>query len=184
MLAGLCREYGLSIPTDAKGQYNAWAMLVENAATLQQDILNIPVVAGWAAYYQAPQFHELWINSVTYSQRNFLTDLLIGTGNMRNGTTLRIDAAAFASTLPAPQDPNQLIADALTVLLRPPLADTDITLLKQAILLGGGTNDIYWTNAWLSYEAAPTDMSAFATIDGRLRTLFKYLMDLPEYHLS
>lgn len=184
LLVGLCREYGLAIPTDARGQYNAWAMLSENAATLQQEILCIPVVAGWAAYYQAPQFHELWINSVTYSQRNFLTDLLIGTGNMRNGTTLRIDAAAFAGTLSAPQDPNQLIADALTVLLRPPLADTDIALLKQTILLGGGTNDIYWTNAWLSYEAAPTDMSAFATIDGRLRTLFKYLMDLPEYHLS
>jgi hypothetical protein len=141
-------------------------------------------VAGWAAYYQAPQYHELWINSVTYSQRNFLTDLLIGAGNMRNGTTMRIDAVAFTAGLPAPQDPNKLIVDALAVLLRPPLTDGDIALLKQTILLGGGSTDLYWTNAWLAYEAAPTDMSAYATVDARLRSLYKYLMDLPEYHLS
>jgi uncharacterized protein (DUF1800 family) len=184
MMVGLCREYQVTLPSDAKGQYDAWTILAQNASDLQQEILCIPVVAGWSAYYQSPQYHELWINSVTYSERNFITDVLIGTGNMRNGTTLRIDAVAFANTLPAPQDPNKLIADALTVLLRPPLADSDIAVLKQTILLGGGSNDNYWTNAWMSYIAAPTDMSAYATIDARLRSLFKYLMDLPEYHLS
>jgi uncharacterized protein (DUF1800 family) len=184
MLAGLSREYQLAIPLDPKGQYDAWTMLAQNASDLQQEILCIPVVAGWAAYYQAPQYHELWINSVTYSQRNFITDLLIGPGNMRNGTTLRIDAVAFAASLPAPQDPNRLITDSLAALLRPPLADSDITLLKQTILLGGGTTDLYWTNAWLGYEANPSDMAVYATVDARLRTLYKYLMDLPEYHLS
>jgi hypothetical protein len=86
--------------------------------------------------------------------------------------------------LSAPQDPNQLITDSLNVLLRPPLSDSSITLLKQTILLGGGTTDYYWTNAWLNYLAAPTDMTAYGTIDARLRSLYKYLMDLPEYHLS
>jgi hypothetical protein len=159
-------------------------MLADNASDLQQEILAIPLVAGWGAYHQAPQYHELWINSVTYSQRNFITDLLIGTGNMRNGTTLRIDAVAFANSLPAPQDPNRLVSDALDILLRPPLSDSSITLLKQSILLGGGTTDMYWTNAWLNYLAAPSDMAAYAAVDSRLRSLFKYLMDLPEYHLS
>jgi len=56
-------------------------------------------------------------------------------------------------------------------------------LLKQTILLGGGTTDIYWTNAWLAYVAAPTDMTAYNTVDARLRSLLKYLMDLPEYQL-
>jgi uncharacterized protein (DUF1800 family) len=184
LLIGLCREYQLAVPADAKGQYNVWSMLAENAADQQQEILCIPAVAGWQAYYQAPQYHELWINSVTYSDRNFITDLLIGTGNMRNGTTLRIDAVAFASTLSAPQDPNKLITDALAVLLRPPLSDSDIILLKQTILLGGGTTDMYWTTAWLNYLGSPTDMNAYATVDSRLRSLFKYLMDLPEYQLS
>jgi len=184
LMIGLCREYQVAFPADAAGQYNGWSMLAQNASDLQQEILCIPVVAGWDAYYQTPQYHELWINSVTYSERNFITDLLIGTGNMKNGTTLRIDAVGFAGLLSAPQDPNQLIADTLSVLLRPPLSDSDITLLKQTILLGGGTTDVYWTNAWLAYVAAPTDMTAYNTVDARLRSLFKYLMDLPEYHLS
>jgi hypothetical protein len=184
MLIGLCREYQVAIPTDNAGRYNAWSLLSQNAADLQQELLCIPQVAGWSAYYQAPQYHELWINSVTYSERNFLTDTMVGTGNMMNGTNLRIDAVGFTSTLPSPQDPNLLIIDALSVLLRPPLADSDIAQIKQTILLGGGANDIYWTNAWLNYEAAPTDMSAFNIVDTRLRALYKYLMDLPEYHLS
>jgi len=184
MLIGLCREFQVAIPADARGQYDAWTMLADNASDLQQEILAIPLVAGWGAYHQAPQYHELWINSVTYSQRNFITDLLIGTGNMRNGTSLRIDAVAFANLLPAPQDPNRLVSDALDILLRPPLSDSSITLLKQSILLGGGTTDMYWTNAWLNYLAAPSDMAAYAAVESRLRSLFKYFMDLPEYHLS
>jgi len=184
MMIGLCREYQVAMPADPAGLYNAWTMLSQNASDLQQEILAIPLVAGWDAYHQAPQFHELWINSVTYSERNFITDLLISTGNMMNGTTLKIDAVGFASQLPAPQDPNQLITDSLNVLLRPPLSDSSITLLKQTILLGGGTTDYYWTNAWLNYLAAPTDMTAYSTIETRLRSLYKYLMDLPEYHLS
>jgi hypothetical protein len=36
----------------------------------------------------------------------------------------------------------------------------------------------------LNYLAAPTDMTAFTTVDTRLRALYKYIMDLPEYHLS
>src|ERR1700761_880386 len=184
LLIGLSREYQLAIPTDTAGQYNAWSLLSQNSADLQQELLCIPQVAGWDAYYQSPQYHELWINSVTYSERNFLTDTIIGPGNMLNGTNLQIDAVGFTSKLSAPQDPNQLITDALAVLLRPPLADSDIALLKTTILLSGNATDMYWTNAWLAYEAAPGDMSAFTIVDTRLRALYKYLMDLPEYQLS
>jgi uncharacterized protein (DUF1800 family) len=184
LLVGLFREYQVAIPTDAASQYNAWSLLSQRSASLQQELMVIPLVAGWDAYREAPQYHELWINSVTYSERNFYTDLLIGTGDMMNGTTIRIDAIGFASLLPAPQDPNRLISDSLSILLRPPLSDSSITLIKQTILLGGLTTDQYWTNAWLNYLAAPTDMTAFTIVDTRLRALYKYIMDLPEYHLS
>ena len=184
LLIGLCREYQVTIPTDPAGEYAVWTMLSQRSASLQQEIMVIPLVAGWDAYREAPQYHELWINSVTYSERNFYTDLLISTGDMMNGTALRIDATGFASSLPAPQDPNQLIADSLNILLRPPLSASSITLIKQTILLGGLTTDQYWTNAWLNYIAVPTDMGYFTTVDTKLRALYKYIMDLPEYHLS
>ena len=51
---------------------------------LQQEILRIPEVAGWYAYYQGTAYHELWINSVTYTQRNAFTDQMITSGAMMN----------------------------------------------------------------------------------------------------
>jgi len=186
LLIGLCREYQVAIaaPNNPQGQYNAWSMLSQRSALLQQEIMVIELVAGWDAYRQAPQYHELWINSVTYTERNFYTDLLISTGDMMNGITLQIDAVGFASLLPAPHDPNKLISDSLSILIRPPLSDSSITLLKQSILLGNLTNDLYWTNAWLAYIANPNDMNAYTTVNTKLRALYKYLMNLPEYHLS
>jgi uncharacterized protein (DUF1800 family) len=186
LLIGLCREYNVTIPGPATpaAQYAVWGMLNERVDILQQQVMAIELVAGWDAYRQAPQYHELWINSVTYTERNFYTDLLISTGDMMNGVSLKIDPIGFASTLSAPQNPDQLIADSLSVLIRPPLSDSSITLLKQNILLGGLTTDMYWTNAWLAYLGNPGDMTAFTTVDSRLRSLYKYLMNLPEYHLS
>lgn len=186
LLIGLCREYKIAIAGSGnpQGQYAAWSMLSQRSATLQQELMVIDLVAGWDAYRQAPQYHELWINSVTYTERNFYTDLLIGTGDMMNGITLQIDAIGFASLLPAPHDPNKLITDSLSILIRPPLSDSSIALLKQSILLGNLTNDMYWTNAWLAYIANPSDMNAYTTVNSRLRALYKYLMNLPEYHLS
>jgi len=184
LLVGLCREYQVAIPATPEGRYAVWSMLNNRASILRQEIMAIELVAGWDAYRQSPQFHELWINSVTYTGRNFYTDLLIGQGDMMDGTTLQIDAIAFAKSLPAPHDPNRLIADSLSVLIRPPLSESSVTLLKNSILLGNLSSDIYWTNAWLAYTSDPSDMNAYSTVNNKLRSLYKYLMNLPEYHLS
>ena len=58
----------------------------------------------------------------------------------------------------------------------------NINLFKVIRWNDSGT--MYWTTAWLNYLGSPTDMAAYATVDNRLRSLFKYLMDLPEYQLS
>jgi hypothetical protein len=186
LLLGLCREYDVALPSsaDPAAQYAVWTMLLQRAKILQQEILAITLVAGWDAYRQAPEYHELWINSVTYTERNFYTDLLIGTGDMMNGTTLQIDALHFTGLLSNPGDPNQLISDALAILLRPPLPDSSVLLLKQTILLSNQTSDKYWTQAWLAYQADNSDMTAYTTVNNRLTALYKYLMELPEYHLS
>jgi len=57
-------------------------------------------------------------------------------------------------------------------------------LIKKDILLTGQTQDYYWTNAWNAYIASPNDMMAFTTVNTRLRDLYKYFMNLAEYHLA
>jgi hypothetical protein len=54
----------------------------------------------------------------------------------------------------------------------------------KSILLNGQSNDVYWTNAWTDYVNAPTNMTYYNTVLTRLRSMFKYLMDLSEYQLS
>jgi uncharacterized protein (DUF1800 family) len=185
-LLGLVREYGIRLPdaSDHASNYTVWEMLLKKSSTLQQEILGIPLVAGWFAYYEAPAYHELWINSVTYSERNAYTDLLISTGDMMSMVNLIIDPIAFAEKLPSPQDPNLLVQDSLDILYRVPIADDTKLSIKQTILLSNQTNDYYWTDAWNTYIANPGDMVAKDTVQTRLQTFYKYLMNLPEYNLS
>jgi uncharacterized protein (DUF1800 family) len=183
---GLMREYQVKMPdpSDLGSSYSVWEMILQTTATLQQEILRIPEVAGWYAYYEGTAYHELWINSVTYTQRNAFTDQMITSGDMMNMVPLLIDPLAFASSLASPGDPNLLISESLDILYRVPLSSATILSLKQTILLGGLTTDYYWTSAWQSYTSNPTDPVAKGTVFNRLQTLYKYLMNLPEYHLS
>ena len=183
---GLMREFQVKMPdpADNGSSYSAWEMILQTTAMLQQEILRIPEVAGWYAYYEGTAYHELWINSVTYTQRNAFTDQMITSGDMMNMVPLLIDPLAFASSLANPEDPNKLISQSLDVLYRVPLSTDTITTLKQSILLGGLTTDQYWTGAWNAFIANPSDDIAKGTVFTRLQTLYKYLMNLPEYHLS
>jgi uncharacterized protein (DUF1800 family) len=183
---GLMREFGVVMPdpSDYGSSYSAWEIILQTTATLQQEILRIPEVAGWYAYYEGTAYHELWINSVTYTLRNAFTDEMITSGAMMNMVPLIIDPLAFAASLTTPADPNSLISESLDILYRVPLSAETISLLKQTILLSNQTNDYYWTSAWNAYIASPTDMVAKGTVFNRLQALYKYLMNLPEYHLS
>ena len=143
-----------------------------------------PDVSGWPAYYQEPQFHELWINSDTLPKRNQFTDIMINAGYTRNGKKIVIDAVGFTRTLPNPGDPNLLIDDALAILYRVPLSASSKQQIKEQILLSNQTQDYYWTNAWNAYIANPTDMASFNIVNTRLRSFYQFLMNLSEYQLS
>ncbi len=185
-VVGLCREFQVQFPgaSDIVKQYGMWGYLANWGATMQQDIGDPPSVSGWPAYYQIPMFHEIWINNDTYPKRNQFSDTLIYTGYTRNGSTIIIDPVSFTKTLSNPGDPNMLITDALSILYRISFSQSAKDQVKTDILLSGQTNDYYWTNAWNSYIASPTDMMAYQAVYTRLRDMYKYFMNLAEYHLS
>lgn len=184
---GLCREFGVRFP-DAATQfmeaYGLWDTVRSWAASMQQNIGDPPDVSGWKAYYQAPQFHEIWINSDTLPKRNQFSDAMIGNGYTRNGATLQIDPLSFAASLPNPEDPNKLISDSLNVLYMIDLSPATRDYLKTNVLLSGQNNDYYWTNAWNDYKANPTDATRKSIVLTRLKNLYKYIMELSEFQLS
>ena len=79
-----------------------WDYVNGLASVQQQTLGDPPNVAGWAAYYQTPQFHELWINAVTLPRRNQVTDLFIATqATPASGVKIKIDVLALTQSFPA-----------------------------------------------------------------------------------
>lgn len=182
---GLFREFGVVFPL-ASDYVNLYYMndYVRNlAANMEQNIGDPPNVAGWPAYYQEPQYHELWINSDTLPKRNILTDLMVGAGYTRNSKKLVIDVVDFATKLPNPADPNALIADSLTQIYSVAVTQ-HVTDFLKSILLSGQISDHYWSDAWNAYILGPTVIMNKNIVQTRLQSMYKYLLDLAEYQLS
>lgn len=186
LTVGLCREFEVDFPdknTNAQNAYYMWGYVQWVASNLQQNIGDPPNVAGWPAYYQAPQFYEIWINADTLPKRNQFTDRFVGSGYTRNGSTILIDPIAFADGLSNPADPNALITDSLAMLYSIPVSQALKDFLKT-ILLSGQSTDIYWTSAWTDYKNNPSNASFYKIVLTRLLAFYKYLMNLAEYQLT
>lgn len=169
MIVGTLREFNVSYPpyTDYTNGYPLFYNLYSTAADMQQQLFQAPDVAGWPEYYQEPMHYELWVNSNSLPKRADFTDALVN-DNV-------IDVRAFATYSTNPADPNQLINDITALLLRYPLSVTSRNYVKTHFLTNNINDDTIWTNAWNSNN------SAF--INPALRDLFKFLMNLPEFHL-
>lgn len=186
LAVGLCREF--EIPFEPAPEYTInyghWNYLVNQCTNLQQNIGDPPDVSGWKAYYQEPQFYEIWINSDTLPKRNQFTDTMVMNGFTFGGKRMIIDGAEFAKTLPNPGDPNQLINEFTKLMYRLDISDASKAQIKKDILLGGQSEDYYWTNAWNQFISNPGDMSNTTTVRNYIRDLLKYLMNLAEYQLA
>ena len=182
---GLVRTFDVELPSDAdyNNQYRAWSVLYNTARGQQQQLGDPPSVAGWPAYYQIPQYHELWINSDTLPSRNKITDIMIASGFNVSGSRYSIDTIKYAKKLSKPSDPNKLIDDMLLHLHTLEVNDAQKEYLKS-ILLGGQINDSYWTSAWNEHLADPTNNAKATVVSTRLAFLVKYLMNLAEFQLS
>jgi uncharacterized protein (DUF1800 family) len=185
-VAGLCREFGVIFPavTDITNNYLMWQYLQGIAKSFQQDLGDPPSVAGWQAYYQAPQYSELWINSDTLPKRIQFSDLMNANGYTRSGKTIKIDHTIFTGSMPDPGNPAKLIEDSIKYLLPLPLTQASRDQLKKDILLGGQDNDSYWTTAWNTYKTNPGDTANTSIVKVRLASLYQYLLRLAEYQIS
>jgi len=169
IIAGTLREFNVTIPayTDHTNGYPFFSNVYGLAADMQQQLFQPPDVSGWPSYYQEPMHYELWVNSNSLPKRADFTNALV------NDSV--IDVRAFADYSSNPADPNQLINDVTALLLRYPLSAGSKTYVKTRFLTNNTTEDIVWTNAWNSNNNA--------VINTSLKDLFRFLMNLPEFHL-
>jgi uncharacterized protein (DUF1800 family) len=185
-LVGFNKVAKVSMPTVGTNGvtcvYDHWGLYSYYSTILNLSIGDPPNVAGWQAWYQAPQFHEIWINSDTLPKRNQFSDYILSAGYTKTGFTQKGDVFTMAAQFSDPSDPNKLVAEALELMI-PLDASTALKAAMKALLLPGGIPDYNWTNAWNEWKNNPGNTSNTNTVTYLLVSLFKGIMNLEEYQL-
>lgn len=180
VVVGFCREGNITQPPadPIDVHYKFYSDLFYTAGIAQQLIGDAPNVAGWPAYYQEPQYYQIWINSDTLPKRvNFAIWMLYGG---YNGAFSPID---FAEQMNNPSDPDALLDQILETLYIYDISSTTKASIKNQILLNNLNQNIYWTSAWQDYKANPTDTTKKNIVSSRLQTLVLYLTQSPHYQM-
>jgi uncharacterized protein (DUF1800 family) len=182
-ILGTVRTFGVATLPDTTNHYGIYRQYtdLQNACVSNRmRIYQAPNVAGWQAYYTAPNYHELWINADTLRQRKGFADVMT-TGNGYY-TGYKINALTFTATLTRPDDVN-LLLDEVLELAHPLPVDATVRAALKNILLSNQTNESYWTQAWNNYINAPTNTGFANTARTRLQLLYQAIVNMAESNL-
>ncbi|HZY09527.1 MAG TPA: DUF1800 domain-containing protein [Bacteroidota bacterium] len=183
-VVGMSREFALAFPpsSEFQRQYNTWRYIHGQAAGMQMDICDPPNVAGWSAYYQVPQYYQLWINSDTLPKHNQFTDTLLKSGYTAGGFTLIADPIAFSLQVSDPTDPNILVSECAKLLFPIEITENQKTFLKNTLI--PGLPDYEWTSEWNDYINDPTNLGKRNAVRSKLQSLLSFMLGMAEYQLS
>lgn len=183
-VVGMSREFTLAFPpsSEFQRQYNTWRYIRGQAAGMQMDICDPPNVAGWPAYYQVPQYYQLWINSDTLPKHNQFTDTLLKNGYTAGGFTLIVDPIAFSLQVSDPADPNILVSECAKLLFPIEITENQKTFLKNTLI--PGLPDYEWTSEWNDYINDPTNLGKRNAVRSKLQAFLSFMLGMAEYQLS
>ena len=182
-LIGVMQQVALDFPNDISDTRLTWAHFYFYIAGLSMSIGDPPSVAGWPAYYQAPKFHQWWINSSTLGFKSKIINGLTSSEGMAcNGPVLKFDLISFVKKFQYPENVDSLVEECVKLLCAVQISDSSKSQLKT-LLLSGQKAEHYWTDAWNKFADNPDDSPTRNVIENRLMLFFRSLMNLPEYQM-
>ena len=167
LILGACKKLNYIYPsevTQIEARNKIFLDIYYTLGNCGQLLFDPPNVAGWPAYYQSPQFDELWLDTANYAARNYSLQAIIGNGFYTNAEAfqpesrnlhIKPDLVEVVSNFSDPTDPNILISDLVDLFLHVPISSEVQSTLKTTKLLLGQQNDIYWSDAYEIYIADP-----------------------------
>lgn len=183
---GLARTLNIQIPTSTpiEDYWRAYYIFAYHCEQNGMDPGSPPSVSGWPAFYQTPQFHQMWINSDTLPKRMKVNDALFTNYGVWASPNyqLKCDVLAFVQTLSDPSDPVAIIDECVMYLLGLTLSQSMKDYFKS-ILLSGQSQNYYWTNAWNDYITNPGNATFEGIVKGRLQLMLTEMCRLAENHL-
>lgn len=162
--------------------YPLWAAFYNFSALLQMQMFAHPSVAGWKAYYQAPSYYQIWINSVTLPLRTYVTDLGATIGFNVGDENIKVEPLELIAKFENPLDINALISEMSQTLYPKELKENQIAALKEIVI--PGLPDFEWTVEYSDYLADPDNEVKKLAVENKLRALLVSMLRMPEYHLS
>ena len=170
-----------SIPSyDLSTNYQMYNTIYWVAGNLGQSYGSPPNVGGWPAYYQAPSFSKLWINSTFIKQRFEIGYYLtLHAGIEINGNYLKINGLQLLASFEFPADPVALI-DELCLLYFPKGASTSDKLILKGILTSG-LPDFEWTIQYNEYLADMSNPTFSDPVRIRIESVLFQIFQMPEF---
>jgi uncharacterized protein (DUF1800 family) len=172
----MVNTFELELNPDALQEYNILRRLFTAMIPLEMIMYAPPNVAGWKAYYQAPQFYKIWINAVTLPVRMNYSDGLSDGYNV-SGFQVKLNVLNFVASLDNPADPDDLITEIASILFAQPLVQEQVDSLKDS----HGITNPEWQDEYLDYSTG--NVSLEPAIDNKLKGLVKTMLKMPEIYL-
>jgi uncharacterized protein (DUF1800 family) len=167
-------NYNLTINSD---MYLAMYWLSE---AMGQAYAAPPSVAGWSAYYQAPAFSKLWINSTTIKTRfDIATAVTVFTGLPVGGENFKVNALGFLNALSIPNNATAVIDDICDVFCPKAIGAGQKLILKN--LLTNSLGDAEWELQYNDYSADPGNASLADPIAFRVNLVLNQVFKMPQF---
>ena len=179
----LLRSTNVPMPTDENEKYGLMSKLFFATEDLEMVMYYPPSVAGWRAFYQAPQYSKFWINGATLPVRMRYSDIItlgfplevLPNQNFRVG----IDVIEFAASLDNPSDPNDLILEFSKILFPNPVEQEQLDALKEVLI--PGLPDFEWTVEYSDFANGNTALEESVKL--KLKLLISTMLKMPEFYL-
>lgn len=189
LVMGTIRQFQLPVPSIQLQRiqyYNVMEQFRNAAGQLQMDLMELPNVAGWPAYYQEPAFYQIWINTATLPNRvnfanNVLNGLRVVVGNVTQ-TFFQLDMVEYIKNFADPGNPNKMMDELTENFFAVDLSQKQKDFLLTDVLMPNVP--VYeWTEIWNNYLKEPTSPSKKNAAKTRLDTLLRYLMGMAEFQV-
>lgn len=165
---------------DLNSNYRMYLNCGYGSSALGMNYLVPPNVGGWTAYYQAPNFSKLWINSSYIKLRfDFASYITLWGGIVVDTNAFQINHLGFLDALTTPNDPVQVIDDLELIFCPKGLSVLEKAMLKT--ILTNGLPDFEWTIQYDDYIAHPGDQTYSDPVKMRLALTLDQLFKLPEF---
>jgi hypothetical protein len=156
------------------------------SSDMEQALFYHPNVAGWKAYYQAPQFYKLWVNNLLLPKRHQYCKLMIEGGqfsfnNENYNITTIVPVLDIVNSINDAYDPNILINKLAEIMFTYPITANQLASLKDILI--PGLPDFEWSVEYSDYLADPNNTMLVASVKNKLKNLFSVMVRMSEFQI-